>query len=146
MAALPAPILPRVASLLRLLGSDQDHEALGAVRALRRTLAGVGADLHALADAVEHPGSALCESPAPATRWARKARKPSPGSIELQPARRRQVVDALSKASGQGVLSSWEEQFAASVITILRSARSRLSARQFEIVERLLSKHGEGQA
>ena len=146
-AVIPPAIAPRIGALLRMLGSPIDGEALGAARALRRTLDGAGLDLHALADVVEHPVPAviLRESaqPQPAARGSRKARQPSPGSVELQPARRRQVVDALVKATARGSLSSWEAEFAASVITTLRGSRPRLSARQFEIVERLLSKFGE---
>lgn len=145
MAALPAPILPRVASLLRLLGSDQDGEALGAARALQRTLAGAGSDLHTLADVVERgPETVFVERSAPAPRRARKARAPSSDSVELKPAQRRQVIEALSKASRRGALSSWEEEFVTSIVTVLRGARPRLSARQVEIVERLLTKFGEG--
>jgi hypothetical protein len=44
---------PVVAKLIRLLGSDQEQEVLGAARALKRTLASSGADFHALASAIE---------------------------------------------------------------------------------------------
>ncbi len=145
MAAIPAPILPRVASLLRMLGSDQDGEALGAARALRRTLGGVGLDLHTLADVVEHPVVVMVERPEPVVQ-PRRSRASSPGRVELGPARRRQVIDALSRASARDALSSWEAEFVASVIVILRGPRPRLSSRQIEIVERLLSKFGEGEA
>ncbi len=57
-AVIPPAIAPRVGALLRMLGSDHDGEALSAARALRRTLGGVGLDLHALADAVERPAVA----------------------------------------------------------------------------------------
>ena len=147
MSALPAPILPRVASLLRLLGSDQDGEALGAARALQRTLAGAGSDLHTLADVVERgTETVFVERSAPALRRARKARAAGPGSVELKPAQRRQVIEALTNASRRGALSRWEEEFVASIVTILRGARPRLSARQVEIVERLLLKFGEARS
>jgi hypothetical protein len=48
-----ADIAPTVGKLLRLLGSDQDHEALGAARALKRVLTSVKLDLHDLANVVE---------------------------------------------------------------------------------------------
>lgn len=142
-AALPTSVLPRLGSLLRLLGSDVDGEALGAARALRRTLAGIGLDLHALADAVERPAAPLDELEA-VRRRTRKPRRSGPGGVDLEPDRRRRVVDALSRASARGVLSSWEEDFVASVVVTLRGSRPRLSAKQFEIVERLMSKFGEG--
>ena len=145
-ASIPDAIRPRLGRLLRLLGSDQPGEVVAAAAALRRALAGVGADLNDLGDAIERPAVVLREEPRPMAQRNRKSRRPSPGSVELQPARRRQVVDVLSKASARGALSSWEADFAASVITTLRGSRPRLSARQHEIVERLILKAGEGSA
>lgn len=144
MAALPPTILPRVGALLRLLGSDQDGEALGAARALGRTLSAAGLDMHALADVVEHPPAPLVlyREAAPARR-PRAPRTSSPDSVELTPTRRRQVIDGLTRASARGVLSAWEDEFAASIIIAMQSRRPRLSARQHEIVERLMLKFGE---
>ena len=48
-----APIAPRIGQLICLLGSDRDGEVLAAVAALKRTLAGSGADLHTLAAIIE---------------------------------------------------------------------------------------------
>ena len=143
MAALPSTILPRVGALLRLLGSDQDGEALGAARALGRTLSASGLDLHALADVVENPPApmVLYRQPEPVRR-PRASRTSSPGGIELTPTRRRQVIDALSRASARDALSAWEREFAASIITTLQGRRPRLSARQHEIIERLMVKIG----
>src|SRR2546421_12019518 len=45
--------LPEVAKLIRLLSSDKPGEAIGAVHAIRRTLAGAGLDLHDLAHVIE---------------------------------------------------------------------------------------------
>jgi hypothetical protein len=52
MSAL-AHIAPTVGKLVRLLGSDKDHEALGAARALKRVLTSVSLDLHDLANVIE---------------------------------------------------------------------------------------------
>ncbi|MFD0846908.1 hypothetical protein [Sphingosinicella xenopeptidilytica] len=49
-----APVAPKLAKLIPLLGSDRDGEALATVRALERTLRAAGLDFHALAAAVEH--------------------------------------------------------------------------------------------
>ncbi|KQQ39116.1 hypothetical protein ASF58_22755 [Methylobacterium sp. Leaf125] len=49
----------RVRLLVPVLGSDTDGEALGACRAIGRTLAGAGLDFHALADAISTPASPL---------------------------------------------------------------------------------------
>jgi hypothetical protein len=48
-----APILPKVCRLIRMLGSANDGEALGAARALDRTLRSEGSDFHDLARALE---------------------------------------------------------------------------------------------
>ena len=144
MAGLPPAVVPRLGALLRMLGSPVDGEALGAARAIGRTLNGAGVDFHTLADVVERgPETVFVERPAPAPRRTRRARAASSDSVEIGPARRRQVIDALSKASRRGALSAWEGEFATSVITILRGTRPRLSARQVEIVERIMLKIGE---
>jgi hypothetical protein len=49
---------PALAKLIRLLASDVDGEALGAVRALGRALKAHGADFHDLASLVEAPSTA----------------------------------------------------------------------------------------
>jgi hypothetical protein len=62
-----APLTPLISKLVRLLGSDQDHEALGAVRALRRTLGAAKLDLNDLADLIEitaHNGASRYKSSA----------------------------------------------------------------------------------
>jgi hypothetical protein len=46
-------VLAKVAKLIRLLSSDKPGEALGAISAIRRTLAGAGLDLHDLAHVIE---------------------------------------------------------------------------------------------
>ena len=53
MSAL-APLSPKLGKLIRLFGSDQEGEVLGAVRAAERMLMSAGLDWHALAAALEH--------------------------------------------------------------------------------------------
>src|SRR5262249_58133817 len=48
-----ANIAPTISKLVRLLGSDQDQEALGAARALKRVLSSASLDLHDLAKVLE---------------------------------------------------------------------------------------------
>jgi hypothetical protein len=55
---IPPAIRPALAKLIRLMASDNDCEALAAVRALARTLRGAGADLHDFAALVETPPTA----------------------------------------------------------------------------------------
>jgi len=57
-----ASIAPRLGRLIRLLASSSDGEALGAARALARTLKSVNSDFHALAETVENATHA---APAP---------------------------------------------------------------------------------
>lgn len=144
MAALPHTILPRVGSLLRLLGSDHDHEALGAVRALRRTLSGAGVDLHTLADAVEHLIAVVVERPEPAA--PRRSRKARPGDMDLDFSRRVAVSAALRRGLAGGRLSEWETGFAQSIVVQIQSRRGWLTGRQGETLGRLLVKIGEGAA
>ena len=53
MSAHLTDVALRVGPLIRLLGSSQDGEALGACRALGRVLANAGADFHELAASIE---------------------------------------------------------------------------------------------
>jgi hypothetical protein len=55
----------RLGQLVRLLASDRDGEVVAAARALGRTLNGVGADFHLLADLIERPSRAALELPSP---------------------------------------------------------------------------------
>ena len=52
MAPLPPDAIPKVQQLIRLMASDQDGEALGAVRAMARLLKSKGNDFHDLAGAI----------------------------------------------------------------------------------------------
>jgi hypothetical protein len=49
---IPTNIADRLEKLIPLIGSDNDGEALGAARAIDRTLKGAGLDLHALASRI----------------------------------------------------------------------------------------------
>jgi hypothetical protein len=147
IASIPSNILPRVGSLLRMLASPADGEALNAARALGRALGGVGLDLNDLAEVVEHPPTPMVlHREAAPVRGHRAPRTSSPGSVELTPTRRRQVIDGLTRALARGALSAWEDDFAASIITTLQGRRPSLSARQHRIVERLMSKFGENRS
>jgi hypothetical protein len=64
----------RVGQLIRLLNSDKSGEVLGAARAINRTLESAGADIHDLADIVEH-GLLQPQLPPPAPDLAEVARR-----------------------------------------------------------------------
>ncbi len=142
-AVIPPAIAPRVGALLRLLGSDVDGEALGAARALRRTLGGVGLDLNDLGDAISRPAMIVPDAPEPKPR---RGRKPRAGDIDLDFAQRRNVVEALRRGLAGGRLSEWEETFAASILARLQDGRGRLTGKQGDALGRLLARLGEGAA
>ena len=141
MAPLPPAIAPRVGALLRLLGSDVDGEALGAARALGRSLRDAGVDWHALAEAVEPgPETVFVERPRPAApRRSRKAR-PDHGHISWSPTYRREVRETLERGLVRLSFSEWERGFIANIITRLRDPHGRLTFRQAEVVDRLVAK------
>lgn len=146
-ASIPPAIAPRVAALVRMLGSDVDGEALGAARALQRTLGGVGLDLHALADAVEHPAIPVMmfrDRPDPAA--PRRSRKARAGDVELDFTQRRNVVEALRRGLAGSRMTEWERTFAGSLVEQLQGQRWRITERQAETLVRLLGKIGEGRA
>jgi hypothetical protein len=49
-----APIAGKLANVIRRLASDKDGEVVAAARAMVRTLQGIGADIHDVADRIEH--------------------------------------------------------------------------------------------
>jgi hypothetical protein len=56
-----APIAERLGKFVRLLSSDKDGEVVAAARAIMRTLAGEGLDIHALADSLALAQEAAAE-------------------------------------------------------------------------------------
>jgi hypothetical protein len=112
MTDFPATLAPKVASLLRLLGSPVDGEALAAARALDRTLKGVGRDLHALAAIVERP------EPPPRIVFREPPPAPVRGSAGWVEEAREKIAWLLEEPAQ---LSPWEDEF-------LRSLRGRFRA------------------
>ncbi len=133
MAAIPDAIRPRLGQFVRLLASDQPGEVVAAACALRRALAGVGADLHDLAGAIEQPVVSIP---------ARRPRRPKAdrGHIDWSPTYRREVRETLEHGLVRLSLTSWERQFTTDIIARLRDPRGRLTFRQAEVVDRLVAK------
>jgi hypothetical protein len=52
-----APEAAKLANFIRLLASDKDGEVVAAAHALVRTLNGIGADIHDVAERIEHSGN-----------------------------------------------------------------------------------------
>ena len=58
-----APINGKLANLIRRLSSNSDGEVVATARAMIRTLQGIGADIHDVADCIEHASNgALVEA------------------------------------------------------------------------------------
>ena len=58
-----APINGKLANLIRRLSSNSDGEVVATARAMIRTLQGIGADIHDVADCIEHANNgALAEN------------------------------------------------------------------------------------
>ena len=146
-ASIVPNIASRLGSLLRMLGSPVDGEALAACRAIGRTLQGAGCDLHDLADTVEHPPTPMViyrDQSAPRPQWRDDAytRRPC-SSIEWPPERKREARETLQRGLRRGLLTTWEEGFAYSIMPALYDlCGRRLSDKQAVIVERLLAKIG----
>ncbi len=132
-ATIPNALRPRLGQFVRLLASDHPGEVVAAAAALRRTLAGVGADLHALADVVERP------EPAPQLHRPRKP-KADRGHIDWPPSHRREIRETLEHGLARLSLTPWERQFTTDIIARLRDPRGRLTFRQAEVVDRLVAK------
>ncbi len=132
-AVIPPAIAPRIGALLRMLGSDHDGEALGAARALQRTLGGVGLDFHDLAGTIEHPAVSVP---------MRRPRKPKAdsGHIDWPAAHRHEVRETLEHGLVRISFNAWERDFITSIIARLRDPRGRLTFRQAEITDRLVAK------
>ena len=107
-----ADIAPKIASLVRLVGSPIDGEALGAARAIGRTLAGAGRDLHWLAGRVE---AGLEPTIVYRDALGRKTKPPTdlPPLYEELP--RSQRLDWLEIGIGAPSLSEWQREFCASL-------------------------------
>jgi hypothetical protein len=57
--SIPPEIAPKVAKLIRLLGSDSEGERLGTIDAADRVLGSVGCDFNSLGDHIEANGSGI---------------------------------------------------------------------------------------
>ena len=141
MVAIPTTIAPRIGSLLRMLASPADGEALNAARALGRTLGGAGLDLNDLAEIVERgpaPVPLYRDPPTP----ARRPRRPNAdrGHIDWSPSYRREVRETLEHGLVRLSFNEWEREFITSIIARLRDPRGRLTFRQAEVIDRLVAK------
>jgi len=144
-AVLPHAVRVKLAPLLRLLSSSVDGERLAAVGGIGRVLKGAGLTFHELASAIErppepaaHPSQAPSEARKPKPR--RSARADAPRGVALSPTRRQTLLVALRLLlrDADALLSRWEVDFVAAIVRQIDGAHPSISARQLEIVERII--------
>jgi hypothetical protein len=129
-----APVAPKLALLIPLLASDRDGEALGACRAIGRTLKSAGCDFHDLAAALTTPSP-----PRRRDAWP-------PDDRELNPRcwtdiDRPEQGAWLSCMASSHALTRWERNFAFSIGEQIASQPWKsLSPKQIGVLDRLVLK------
>lgn len=120
---------PQTGRLVRMLASDQDGETLAAARALKRQLASAGLTFHDVADRLESPGVVyMAPSAATAGSWAQMSRATA--------------VETLHSLMARGVLTDWEQQFAADMARKLERTTMRPTPKQVLVLNRIFAKAG----
>ncbi len=133
-ACIPDTIRPRLGQFVRLLASDQPGEVVAAAAALRRALAGVGADLNDLGDSIAHPPVVPLRQP------HQRETRSEQGHNSWSVSHRREVRTTLEYGLAHFSFTLWEVKFIANVIERLRDPGGRLTLRQIEVVNRLIAK------
>ena len=123
MGAVAIPL--RVVKLVPVLGSPSEGEALGACRAIGRTLRGAGQDFHALAAAIRTSGSATAQAAPRTEPWMRPAPayRPSrsqPWTFTPRQSAEHKRIAQRCLAADCGRLRSRERDFLESVIASRR--------------------------
>ena len=121
-------LVGQVAKIVAMLSSDQDHEVLAAVRALKRTLASERLDVFALADAIKAGADRLTPS---------VPRQPPPRALTTPPTIRERI-DTRTRvewlyASQWHRLGDWEQQ----VIKALKRRVERQGPDTLSVTERM---------
>lgn len=144
-AVLTHMIRAKVAPLIRLLSSPIEGERLAAVGGISRVLKGAGLGFHELASALEQPQEPAAQrSQAPSNAREPKPRRPARAGASqgaaLSPARRETLIVALRLLlrDADALLSRWEVDFVAAIVRQIKGAHPSISARQLEIVERII--------
>jgi hypothetical protein len=97
------PIAPKLAKLIRMLGSNHDGEKLAAVRRIQDVLKGAGADLHLLAQAIEIGPAYLEQALMEAARLNEEAERKVREAEE-------QLRRAKTRTNGAGTIQkTWHE-------------------------------------
>lgn len=117
MSALPTTILPRLGSLVRMLSSPNDGEALSAVRAVGRTLQANGTTWHDLAERIEH-------EPPPKVIYREVEERCPDVAPNWSNSSRLIIRTKLERAIHGGALKGWEAEFAASIAGEIAASRS----------------------
>lgn len=135
----PRPIPQKVRSLIPLLGSDQDFEALSAARAIGRVLDGAGLGFTDLAAAIPTGGTDLVDT------VNEVARRPTPHPFDAYAWRRaytpRQEQDHRAHVrfcqNHMGRLTPWEVGFVQSVARLHGNLSIRQGDRLAGIIDRI---------
>jgi len=144
-AILTQMVRAKVAPLIRLLSSPIEGERLAAVGGIGRVLRSAGLSFHELAGAIERPPEPAAQrsqaaSEARRSKPRRTARENAPKGVPLSPARRQSLLLALRLLlrDASATLTVWESDFAVTIVRQMESARPSISARQLEVVERMI--------
>jgi hypothetical protein len=145
-------IAGKLAKYVRLLASDKDGEVVAAARAMQRTLLGIGADFHCLADRVEHTnGGQLSQAEMMKIYNAGKqegirierARRPTSTfqdvTIDGFPSAR--DMAAFCYRNKANLRSDWEDEFVTNMAAWTRTPKP-LSAKQQMHLEKIYIKLG----
>jgi len=142
-------IASRLAKSIRLLASDKEGEVLAAVAAIKRVLLGIGADIHDVADRIEHPVGELSQAEmmkiyqAGVTEGRRIEKQAHSatrfnGELLFPSARNMAIFCYQNKAK---LRSDWENEFVVNMAAWTRTPRP-LSTKQQEHLEKIYIKLG----
>jgi hypothetical protein len=132
MSADLTPIAGKLGCLVRLLSSDRDGEVIAAARAIARMLKAHGADIHVLADRVEHANGNGKPSAADLQR-----RYDAGFAAGKAAAESHEAGNALRDADGNpdwGSIAMWCQERTARLNARCQERTARLNAREQEFI------------
>jgi DNA-binding transcriptional MerR regulator len=145
-----APIAGKLANFIRLLASDKDGEVVAAWRAIIRTLQGTGADIHDIADRIEHSGNgALAEHEMREIFDAGIREGVRQVEQKIRANQLQRIVPQFPPAADMALycyqrinnLNDWEQEFATNMVNLTRR-QYPLSIKQQARLEELYIKLG----
>jgi hypothetical protein len=143
-------IAPKLANLIRRLSSNQDGEVVATAHALIRTLQGIGADIHDIADRIEHSGNgALAEHEMREIFDAGIREGVRQVEQKIRANQLQRIVPQFPPAADMALycyqrinnLNDWEQEFATNMVNLTRR-QYPLSIKQQARLEELYIKLG----